>query len=349
MNEKLKISGVNKPIKNLRFLIVSNFVNNKNIILISLIIVTLLSGCAEEKSSKAPIKIGTQLWAPYSYIHIADVKGYFREEGVNVELSKAEYTDTIMLYKEKKLDGAFFVFMDNFALLEEGIESNIVVPTEYTFGADSLVGKPEFKAVEDLMGRKIGIDGINTFSHFLVLKILENDGLYEGDVFFKNVPAEMVPQVLDDGLIDAGHTFEPGLSEAIAGGYVIIGGTEELSGLIIGGLNFHKKIVEERPGDIQKIVNAWFKAKEFARTNEEEATKIMADAHGLSVDEFKTYFNGLKVFDLEESKDLFDKSKTPSIYDSLLVSSEFLSERGQISQKPNIDELISPQFVNNIK
>ncbi len=310
------------------------------------ITVNVLSG----KRKRNPIKITNSVWAPNAYIYIAEEKGFFADEGVDVELFIADdYHSIIQMYKNKEVDGGFFVLMDNLKLLDDGIESKIIMPTEYTFGADAIVGKLEFTTVHDLRGRTIGIDSINSFSHFIVLQILEKHGLGEGDVFFANVPAEQVPNAIRDGKIDAGHTFEPGISEAKQSGYIVIAGSEEIPGVIIGGLNFHKQTVDERSDDIQKIVNAWVRAKAFAKNNDEEAMGIMSRAFGLTREEFTPYFDGLKILNIAESKALFKKSSQYSIYNSLLTASNFLVERGQLSHMPNLDDMIKPQFIENAK
>jgi ABC-type nitrate/sulfonate/bicarbonate transport system substrate-binding protein len=51
------------------------------------------------------------------------------------------------------------------------------------FKADVIVGKGN--NLSDVKGKKIGVDGINSFSYFFVLKSLEKAGLTEGDVEFK--------------------------------------------------------------------------------------------------------------------------------------------------------------------
>ena len=50
---------------------------------------------------------------------------------------------------------------------------------------DAIVSK--LKNLTDLKGKRIGVEGINTFSHLVVLKALEKAGLGEGDVQFVNV------------------------------------------------------------------------------------------------------------------------------------------------------------------
>ncbi len=44
----------------------------------------ILGGCAEEPAP--PIRIGTNPWPGYEFLHLADELGYFEEEGVEVRL-----------------------------------------------------------------------------------------------------------------------------------------------------------------------------------------------------------------------------------------------------------------------
>ena len=324
---------------------------NKNIILMMILIAFIfISGCVKVEE-KEPIKVTLPVWGPDSPIYVAKEKGYFSEEGIEVEIiQNLPYKEINEKFRNNEVDGAFNQLSDVFSLLEEGIPSKFVLIADYTYGADAIAAKPKIEKVEDLKGKKIGIDGLYTFSHLLVLKLLEKHGLTEVDVQFENIAVLDMPKAMEEGLVDAGHVYEPAISEAKEKGFKIIADSSETPGLIVDGLFFHKKIVVERPEDIQKFINAWFKAKEFIKNNREEGMKIMADANNLPVEEFELFFEGLKVFELEDNKNSFKKSNSQeSVYKSAEIISEFLLNRGQLSKIPDFDEIIEPKFVNNIK
>ena len=72
--------------------------------------------------------------------------------------------------------------------------------------------------VEDLKGKKIGVEGLNTYSHIFVLQTLAKAGLYEKDVQFANIATRKMVTALDAKQIDAGHTFGPAKITGIRSG-----------------------------------------------------------------------------------------------------------------------------------
>ena len=88
------------------------------------------------------------------------------------------------------------------------MNSRLVWVFDNSGSADAIVG-PQNTTIADLNGKKIGIEGINTFSHIFVLQILAKAGLYEKDVQFENIPAQGILKALDNKQIDAGHTWGP--------------------------------------------------------------------------------------------------------------------------------------------
>ena len=142
----------------------------------------------------------------------------------------------------------------------QGTDSKVVFAVDYSDTADAIFGKQTGNdtsinftnyTMAEVQGKKIGIQGINSFSHLFVLKALEKAGLDEGDVEFVNVPAQNVTQGLEKGEIVAGHTNEPYTSEALKKGYKILFTAGSIRGIINTVLAFRSDVVEQRPQKIQ--------------------------------------------------------------------------------------------------
>ena len=86
---------------------------------------------------------------------------------------------------------------------------------DYSETGDVIIGS--INSIEELKGKTIGVEGINTFSHIFALRTIESYGMSEGDVFFEIVLAQDVVKKIEDGTIQAGHTWEPTKSEGVAG------------------------------------------------------------------------------------------------------------------------------------
>ena len=319
--------------------------------LLALILVfgLLEAGCTPKKAKeKTPIKIAINVWPGYAHAFIAQEKGIFKRHRVDVELIlKRDVTESTQLYKNNEVYGIFSVFTDIIMMNAQGIPTKVVYVADYSDTGDVLIGKPNFRSIADLKGRKVSFEGINTFSHLFILKLLEKAGLKETDVRFANIPALNVLEALEKGNIDAGHTWEPVTSQAIKKGYKILGKAGDLPGIITDVLAFHTTMVQERPDEVKRIVTSLLEARDFIYSNREEALEIMSKAEGMSKEEMEEGIKGVHHPDLKENIEAMKKSKdTKSLHGSGDIIIDFYLKKGQLSRIPDINAMIEPGFLS---
>jgi len=300
-----------------------------------------------EESTKAPIKIALNEWPGYGHVFLAQEKGYFEKNGVNVELVfDRDYTTSQQRYIDNEVDGVFEVLPDTMFRNTEGLPSKVVYIMDYSESGDVIVGS--VNSVEELKGKTIGVEGLNTFSHIFALRTIESYGMAEGDVFFELVLAQDVVKGLDDGTIQAGHTWEPNKSEAIEKGYNVLANAGQFPYLVTDVLAFNVDIIEERPDDIQKIVKSMFEAQQFQKTNPTESFRIMAELVGMSEDAMSDGIDAIFMTDLDENIKVMNPSNDPTLKSAINEIANFYMERGQMSYIPSFDEIIESKFVNEL-
>ena len=104
------------------------------------------------------VKITMHKWPGYAHSYIAQEKGFFEDEGVNVELVLIEnIDDNIQYFKDGKADAAFGLQSDAMLLSAEGILLKIVYIADFSNGGDAIVSKLNLKTITDLKGKKMGI------------------------------------------------------------------------------------------------------------------------------------------------------------------------------------------------
>jgi len=300
-----------------------------------------------EGTIKTPIKIAINEWPGYAHAFIAQEKGFFEKNGVNVELVfDTSYTASQQRYINGEVNGVFEVLPDTMFRNTQGLPSKVVYLMDYSESGDVFVGS--VNSVDELKGQTIGVEGINTFSHIFALKTIEMYGMTEGDVLFEIVLAQDVVKKLDDGTIQAGHTWEPTKSEAIEKGYNVIANAGDFPYLVTDVLVFDQNIIDKRPDDIQKIVQSMFEAQEFQKTNTDEAVRIMAEAENVDPKAMLAGLEAIFMTDLDENFKVMNPSNDPTLKNAIDVIAKFYLERGQISYQPTFDELIESKFVNHL-
>ena len=327
---------------------------NKSLIISGIILVLVVSVFlvnyttnVSEISTKTPIKIALNEWAGYAHAFIAQEKGFFEKNGVVVELVfDRSYTVSQQRYIDGEVDGIFEVLSDTIFRNTLGVPSKVVYIMDYSESGDVIVGS--VNSIEELRGQTIGVEGVNTFSHIFALKTIESYGMTEADVFFEIVPAQDVVKKIDEGEIQAGHTWEPTKSEAIEKGYNVLSNAGDFPYLITDVLVFDQNIIRERTDDIQKIVQSISEAQEFQKLNPQESVKIMAEAENISIESMKSGLEAIFITDLYENFQVMNPSDDPALKNAIKDIGEFYFERGQISYNPEFENIIEPRFVNEL-
>jgi len=309
---------------------------------------------ADTNAASEPIKLGVKVWAPDFFSYLAQEKGFFEKNKVNVELTLVQdYQQILNNYSNGDFDGMIPVYSDLIYQNSQGIDSRVVYAVDLSNTGDVIIGNLNNSITNatlgDVKGKIISVEGINSFSHLFVLKALEKVGLGEGDVGIAPVPVQNVTQELEKGTIVAGHIYQPYTTEALKKGYKILFAAGTIPGVITDVLAFRSDIIEQRPQEIQGIIKSIIEAQTYYENNKEESLKIMANRSGIGVQEIK---NGLEsvtlpslkenVFDLMDSK----SNKPTSLYTSGKYISEFFLNRGQMDGYPDFSQIVDSDFVN---
>jgi NitT/TauT family transport system substrate-binding protein len=309
---------------------------------------SFLLGDTKAYAQQPPIKLELNVWATNFFAFIAQEKGYFKQNNVNVELTLVpDYVQFLKDYSKGQYDGIIGVYSDMMLQDSQGIDTKVVYAVDYSNSADAIIGKGN--NLTEVKGQKIGVEGINTFSHFFVLSALQKVGLTEGDVQFVNIPAQNVTQALDKGEIFAGHTYQPYLLGGLKKGYHVMFTGGQLPGLITTVLAFRSNIVDQRPQDVQAVISSFIEAEQYYDSHREDALNIMSSKSGVSKQDIIQNLDGIKVISLKENSLLAMNTKsneTTSLYALGNHIAGFFVDRGQMDQSPDLTKLIEPKFVN---
>jgi NitT/TauT family transport system substrate-binding protein len=319
---------------------------------LSLLFLTQLDSTSSLGTQKEtrPIRIAFSPWVGNAPLILAAEE--FKKNNVPVELVLTDnVTKAEELYLNGQVEGLSYTYTNTIFQNSEGINSRLVWVFDYSGTADAIIGAQN-TTIADLKGKKIGIEGINTFSHIFVLQALAKAGLYEKDVQFENIPAQDILQALDNRQVDAGHTWGPTKLAAIQNGYDVIVTAKDVLGIITDDLIFSSKVVDSRPDDIQAIIESINQGKEYLDNNEERSSEILADFFNMTKEEVLDGFEGIQILDLKDNVEAMNKSlagnNMKSLYWSGNTISKYLLDRGQIRQIPDFDEIIDSRFVDAI-
>ena len=251
-----------------------------------------------------PLKIIYSDWPGWVPWEIAKEKGFFEKRGVEVELIWMDYVKGMEAFAVGQADA---VCMTNGDALVIGATadkpSTAIIINDYSNGNDMIIARPGIDSIEDLKGKKVGVE-VGFVCHLLLLTALEEHGMTEDDVELVNFPTNELPQALASGSVDAIAAWQPSSGKAleIVGGSKTLFTSADAPGIIYDLLYVARDSLAMRRDDWQKVVRAWYDVVDYMKdpANEQEMLQILSARVGLSPAEYKPLMRGTYIFSLEE-------------------------------------------------
>lgn len=306
----------------------------------------------QSQASAEPLKVGYSDWPGWVTWEVAIQKGFFKEEGVDVEFIWFEYLPSMDAFAAGKIDAVTMTNGDAMVTGANGKPSTCIVLTDYSDGNDMIVGKPGIESFKDLKGKKVGLE-LNLVENLLFLKAIEANGMKEEDITLVNVPTNETPQALASGGVDAIAAWFPIAGQALkqVAGSKALFTSADAKGLIFDGVYVSKESLAKRPEDWKKLAKVWFKTVAFINdpATRDEAVKIMAGKVSVTPEEYAKNMMGTKLLNLEENLKCYEKSDALlSIYGSSKVANDFNVKHGVYKDSQDVDAYLDPSIVKSI-
>ena len=212
---------------------------------------------------------------------IAEEKGFFKAEGLNVLLIIMQNQIVVngVLSRHVDYGGTFSNFV---GAAMSGAPVKIVMSV--MDGADHfLVTSPNIKRVEDLKGKTFGISSFGGTPHGEAVAILRKYGMNpEKDVTFLQIGGSSARYMaLDGGSINAAMLVPPFNHQAKKRGFNELLGFNDIMSMPVGGLAVHTQKMKEKPDEIVKMIRALIKSLEFIRTRKADILTLIDKQWGI--------------------------------------------------------------------
>jgi NitT/TauT family transport system substrate-binding protein len=301
---------------------------------------------ASSTSSKAPLRIALIPWIGWGSAHIAEVKGFFKEEGINVEhiaFQTVSEVNTALL--SKKIDMSWLVALDLLVLAEKAPDLKFIYASDYSGEVDAIVSNG-IKSPADLKGKKIAREDI-PYEVVFTNKYLASVGLTDKDV---NVVSLAVPDAhaaFIAGKVDAATIYEPFITKALKGrpGSKVLY-TAKGSNTIINGLAADSSVLKPRREDVMAYLRAVAKGVKFAAANPKEANELLAKWVGATPEEVASQMPQVRLMDMATNKSIvFDEKNPLNAINSIDSAAPLLIKSGKISKALAGKDLVDGSFV----
>ena len=206
---------------------------------------------------------------------LAQLRGFFQEEGLQAELIRIRSAVAIPALTSSEID-YHTVVSPALAAALRGIPVRLVAC--FTPGLTTvIIARPEFKTIQDLKGKTIGLNSIGGGLESTVRMMLKHYGIDpDKDVKF-----------LATGTVDTRFAaLKQGLTVATAGstpvdylgkklGYVVLARAYDLFSYPNTGLVASVKKIKENPDQLKRVIKAGIKANRYLHQNRDGTIQAM--------------------------------------------------------------------------
>ncbi len=266
---------------------------------VGVIVLSSLSACSE--APPKPLRVGINPWPGYAALFIASEKGFFSEEGVDVELVElSSLSDVRRAFERGQVDGMASSLVEVIEVARQGEHWPVIsVMADYSNGADVVLATKEIDDISSLKGRRVGVEA-GSLNQFILARALAKGGLSLSDVEVVNLPQLAMPDAVALGEVDAVITYPPISTDVVDTGLVEeIFSTKDIPGEVADVVSFRRDIAARRASDIDAFARAWGRAVAFADENPAEAYQIIGRFIGMTPDELAASYQVIEVIGLD--------------------------------------------------
>jgi NitT/TauT family transport system substrate-binding protein len=251
------------------------------------LLAALVPTVAQEKIRLGLIPISEALGAV-----IADREGFFKAEGLDVEITKFESGATaVPVLQSGRLDVALSNTVSTLQAIGQGLDAVVLAPGAVVRSAPPdtttalLALKDNIKSIKDLEGKRVAVNVINSSAWLHAVAALDKQGVDWRKVRFTEIPFPQMNDPLLNGQVDAIGQVDPfrsalmatGKAEILSWTYVETApGTDITQYIALGPW------AQKNHETATKFARAVMKGAQFASTNEAATRDINQAWTGLN-------------------------------------------------------------------
>lgn len=296
------------------------------------------------------MRLGMTTWVGYGPMFLARDKGFFKENGLDVDLRIIEDASIYMAaVAAGELDGNASTLDEIMKYRSPEFCFKAVVALDDSHGGDGVLVREGVNSLKDLKGQQVGMNE-GSVSQFWFNILLSREGMTEKDLEITNMTADDAAAAFIAGQIPAAVTWEPHLSlvREKKQGKVLID-SSQTPGLIVDVVDLTCDYIKNNPKDVEAFNKGLYKAVEFIKTNPEEAYAIMAKGVGGYLEkpeDFAEAAKGVRFYDQARNVEFFGTKDKGEAKDLMEMGNKIWGGFQKMKMDIGYDDLIDLTFIN---
>jgi NitT/TauT family transport system substrate-binding protein len=275
----------------------------------------LLIAGGSHAAQAEPLRIGYLIWVGFGPLFVAREKGFFAEEGIQVELVDMAIHEALYAGLFAGQTDAITVTVDDMLPHFDPEDPYVCfLATDESRGGDGIVANNDIKSIGDLKGKSVAFPK-GTVSQFYLNVLLKEAGLSEADIETVDLSADDAGDAFLLREVDAAVTWEPWLTDGKKAEHGhLLADSSEKPGLIVGCLATPAALFNDREADFRALARAWTRAVDYVEAHPDEGNEIMARSVGGWLEDpavFAETLKGVRFYDSARNREYFGTPDRP--------------------------------------
>jgi NitT/TauT family transport system substrate-binding protein len=293
-------------------------------------------------TSSERVFIGIYPWLGHAPYVVAEEKGLFEDEGLNVKV--VVFAKRYEMHYSLGMGKIHFCDADIGDLgvyAASGYPITLIIENIWDLHTDSIIIKNKFKDLSQLRGKRIAGEKNAYADYFFMVKGLEKYGLTTNDVEIIDMADEEALVAFIKGKVDAIFAVYPSLAVSEGEGKVAVVRDEIDNDPI--GLVVQNEILEDNPDVVVKVLRCYFKGLKWGEEHPDEYYEIAnrrlfhSDLTKETFIDLESKFKRLEPREIKE--EMRDRGPLYQYCEEIL---DFYFDQGVIDSKPD-----PASFINN--
>jgi NitT/TauT family transport system substrate-binding protein len=242
---------------------------------------TALAAGMAATAQAGTLSIGHTTWVGYGTLYLARDLGYFKEAGLDLQLTTIEEASMYMAAQASgKLSGSASTIDEILKYRSKDFCFKAVAALDESHGGDGIVVQNDIADMQGLKGKAVAVNE-GSVSQFWLSYLLKKAGMSMSDIEVQNMTADDAASAFIAGHVPAAVTWEPNLTmvKQKGSGKVLVD-SSATPGVIVDVVALDCDVIEKQPEDVKALVAGLYKAVEYTKQNPEKAYEIMAKGVG---------------------------------------------------------------------
>jgi NitT/TauT family transport system substrate-binding protein len=295
---------------------------------ILIVCVTALVSCQQ---SQAVLRVGTNVWPGYEPLYMARELGYYTPDRLHL----VEYTSAsqvIQAFHNDLIDAAALTLDEVFLLLEHGEDVELVLVMDFSNGADVILGDAGINRMEDLVGRRVGVEA-NALGSYVLSRALEIHQIGKDQITIVSLNIAEHEAAIRVKKVDAVVTFEPVRSKLLALGAKLLFDSSEIPNEVVDVLVVKRDYAKKYPKQIEYLKEGWFRALDMFDQKPLAAAAILGKRTQVSAQDTLAVYSLLTLPNREQNRSLLAINNPDGLSNSARRLADLMHERGLLSTR----------------